>query len=89
MSLSEVNCNSTFSYIIHLDFPLLFAVFDKLSSGNGEIVSSYEVRYNFLKRVEIHISPLLHTIIITLSSQNPIFNSLTFANKARVFIHLD
>lgn len=86
MLLSEGNCISTFSYVIHLDFPLLFALFDKLSSGNGEIMCSFEVRYNLLKRVHIRISPPLLTIIITLSSQNPIFNSLTFANKTRVFI---
>lgn len=81
MLLSEVNCISTFSYVIHLDFPLVFALFDKLSWGKGEIMCSFEVTDNFQRKVQIRISPPLLTIIITLSSQNPIFNSLTFANK--------
>lgn len=50
ISLSEVNCLSTISYVIHLDFPLVFALFDELSWGDGEITGSSEVRYGFLKK---------------------------------------
>lgn len=87
ISLSEVNCLSTISYVIHLDFPLVFALFDELSWGDGEITGSSEVRYSFLKKVHIHISPPLRPIIITPSSKNPIFNSPTFANKTS--LHLE